>query len=128
MRRTVSVDHEGGIRPCCGLPPHYKGLKVGNIGKEGVEAAMRAAAEDPFYRWIGLEGPVAILAVVTAHDPAPMRAEDFDGVCAACDRIFSLPNMLERVRAAAELRRDQITACETALDRLARAEKVARAR
>ncbi|MGX1320863.1 MoaA/NifB/PqqE/SkfB family radical SAM enzyme [Bradyrhizobium sp. USDA 377] len=113
---TVTVDHEGGIRPCCGVLPHYDSLKVGHIEKEGIGAAMRAAADDPLYRWIRLEGPVAILAAVTAHDPVPMRAEDFDGICTACDRIFRSPTLLARVREAAEERRSQIETCEILLD------------
>jgi hypothetical protein len=125
---TVSVDHNGGIRPCCGVLPHHDALKVGNILEEGVETAMRAAADDPLYRWIKLEGPVTILATVTATDPVPMRAEDFDGICTACDRIFGSPEMLARVRAAAELRRDQIETCEMLLDGLSKSESLASAR
>lgn len=113
---TVTVDHEGGIRPCCGVLPHYDSLKVGHIAEEGIEAAMRAAADDPLYRWIRLEGPVAILAAVTAEDSIPMRTEDFDGICTACDRIFRSPELLARVRAAAEMRRLQIETCEILLD------------
>ncbi|WP_354119830.1 radical SAM/SPASM domain-containing protein [Bradyrhizobium sp. LA6.12] len=113
---TVTVDHEGGIRPCCGVLPHYDSLKVGHIAKEGIEAAMQAAADDPLYRWIRLEGPVAILAAVTAADPVPMRVEDFDGICTACDRIFRSPELLARVREAAEARRGQIETCEILLD------------
>jgi MoaA/NifB/PqqE/SkfB family radical SAM enzyme len=116
--RTVLVDHNGGIRPCCGVLPQYETMKVGNILEEGIETAMRDAADDPLYRWIKLEGPVVVLATVTAADPVPMLAEDFDGICTACDRIFSSPEMLSRVRAAAELRRDRIEACEIVLDRL----------
>jgi MoaA/NifB/PqqE/SkfB family radical SAM enzyme len=113
---TVTVDHEGGIRPCCGVLPHYDSLKVGHIAKEGIEAAMQAAADDPLYRWIRLEGPVAILAAVTAADPVPMRVEDFDGICTACDRIFRSPELLARVREAAEARHGQIETCEILLD------------
>lgn len=113
---TVTVDHEGGIRPCCGVLPHYDSLKVGHIAEEGIEVAMRAAADDPLYRWIRLEGPVAILATVTADDPVPMRTEDFDGICTACDRIFRSPALLARVRAAAETRRPQIETCEILLN------------
>ena len=124
---TVSVDHNGGIRPCCGVLPHYDTSKVGSILEEGIELAMRAAADDPLYRWIKLEGPVTILAAVTANDPVPMRVEDFDGICTACDRIFSSREMLARVRAAAELRRGQIETCEILLDGHSRP-KSARAR
>jgi MoaA/NifB/PqqE/SkfB family radical SAM enzyme len=115
---TVSVDHNGGIRPCCGVLPHYDTMEVGNLREEGIEAAMHEAADDPLYRWIKLEGPVAILATVTADDVVPMRAEDFDGICTACDRIFSSPAMLARVRDAAERRRDSIAACEVVLDQI----------
>jgi hypothetical protein len=96
--------------------PHYDSLKVGHIAKEGIEAAMQAAADDPLYRWIRLEGPVAILAAVTAADPVPMRVEDFDGICTACDRIFRSPELLARVREAAEARHGQIETCEILLD------------
>lgn len=121
---TVTVDHEGGIRPCCGVLPHYDSLKVGHIAEQGIEAAMRAAADDPLYRWIRLEGPVAILAAVTADDPVPMRAEDFDGICTACDRIFRSPDLLARVREAAKARRSQIETCELLLDGQAAPENI----
>ncbi len=95
----------------------YDSLKVGHIAKEGIEAAMQAAADDPLYRWIRLEGPVAILAAVTAADPVPMRVEDFDGICTACDPHLPLARAAgARAREAAEARHGQIETCEILLD------------
>ena len=116
--RTFQVDHEGGVRPCCGVLPHYDGLRAGNIHNGGLQAAIAAAYADPLYKWISFAGPVEILAEVTAGDPHPVLAEEFDGGCTACDHIFRSPAMLARVRQAAEARRDHLHAVETALDAL----------
>jgi hypothetical protein len=38
---SPSVDHEGRIRPCCGVLPHRDGLPVGTIGGARIEAGVR---------------------------------------------------------------------------------------
>jgi MoaA/NifB/PqqE/SkfB family radical SAM enzyme len=106
--RNFMIDHEGGIRPCCGVLPHHDGLRVGHIHDLGLSAAVDAAYADPLYKWISLIGPVEILAEITADDPEPMLAQAFDGICTACDRIFSSPDLLARVRSFAERHRDRI--------------------
>lgn len=119
---TVEIDHEGGIRPCCGVLPHHDALRVGHIHGNGVVAAMKQAAADPLLRWISLEGPIAILAEITAKDEAPLLAEDFDGICTACDLLFGSPDLLARVRAAAEQRRDWLDHTEMLLQRISSAQ------
>jgi hypothetical protein len=114
MLRNFTVDHEGRIRPCCGVLPHYDGLSVGTVGGAGVDAGVRAAYADPLYKWVAFEGPVAILENVTAGDAKPMRSEDFDGICTACDRIFSDPAMLARVRQRAIEEQSRIALLEQA--------------
>ena len=120
---TVEIDHEGGIRPCCGVLPHHDALRFGNIREEGIVAAMETAAADPLLRWISLEGPVAILSQLTADDETPLRAEDFDGICTACDLLFGNPDLLARVRAAAEERREWLDHAEHLLLRISRARR-----
>jgi hypothetical protein len=114
MLRNFTVDHESRIRPCCGVLPHYDGLSVGTIGGNGVDSAVRAAYADPLYKWVAFEGPVKILEDVTANDATPMHSEDFDGICTACDRIFSDPAMLERVRRRATEQEARIATLEKA--------------
>ncbi|MBB4096810.1 radical SAM/SPASM domain-containing protein [Sphingomonas kyeonggiensis] len=115
---TVEIDSEGGVRPCCGVLPHHDALRVGHIHGQGIVPAMQDAAADPLFRWISLEGPISILAKVTADDPEPIRAETFDGICTACDRLFGNPDLLDRVRAAAEQRRDWLDRTEMLLQRI----------
>jgi hypothetical protein len=114
MLRNFTVDHEGRIRPCCGVLPHYEGLSVGTVAGAGVDAAIRTAYDDPLYKWVAFEGPVAILENVTSGDANPMRAGDFDGICTACDRIFSDPAMLARVRQRAHEESHRISLLEQA--------------
>lgn len=116
---TAEIDHDGGVRPCCGVLPHHDALRVGHLHDRGIVAAMQDAAADPLFRWISLEGPISILAKVTADDAEPIRAETFDGICTACDRLFGTPALLDRVRAAAEERRDWLDHTEALLQRLA---------
>lgn len=118
---TAEIDHEGGIRPCCGVLPHHDALRVGHIHEGGIVAAMEEAAADPLFRWISLEGPITILAKVTADDAEPIRAEDFDGICTACDQLFGNPILLDRVRAAAAQRRDWIDHTEQLLEQISHA-------
>jgi MoaA/NifB/PqqE/SkfB family radical SAM enzyme len=113
MLCAITVDHDGGIRPCCGVLPHRDGLSIGNIRATDVDAAVRTAYDDLLFKWIAFEGPVAILADVTADDPRPLRPTEFDGICTACDRIFGDPDMLARVRHRAEEQRTRIVALET---------------
>lgn len=120
---TVEIDHEGGIRPCCGVLPHHDALAIGHIHGNGIGEAISAAAADPLFRWISLEGPVAILAQVTAEDETPLRREDFDGICTACDLLFGNAALLARVRAAAELRRERIGHIESLLMRVAQGQR-----
>lgn len=112
--RNITVNHDGAVLPCCGVLPHFPDLHVGHLHREGVDGAVRRAFDDPLLKWIAFEGPVAILADVTADDPRPLRPEAFDGICTACERIFGDPAMLRRVRARAVERADRIAAFELA--------------
>jgi MoaA/NifB/PqqE/SkfB family radical SAM enzyme len=116
MLRAITVDHDGGVRPCCGVLPHRDGLSIGNIRATDVDAAIRAAYDNLLFKWIAFEGPVAILVDVTADDPQPLSPMEFDGICTACDRIFGDPDMLARVRRRAAEQRSRIVALETLYD------------
>lgn len=111
--RSITVNRDGNIMPCCGVLPHHDTLHIGNIHAGGVGEAVSAAYADPLLKWIAFEGPVAILADVTAADPVPLRPEDFDGICTACDRIFGNPEMLARVRERAREQEGRIALYET---------------
>ncbi|WLI13455.1 MULTISPECIES: radical SAM/SPASM domain-containing protein [Pseudomonas] len=102
--RNVQIDPQGNVIPCCGVLPHHSSMVVGNLVDDGLEIAVARAQQDPLYRWISKDGPVAILADITAADTAPMRTTDFDGICTACDRMFSSPLLLRRARHTAAAR------------------------
>jgi len=112
MLRAITVDHEGDIRPCCGVLPHREGLSLGNLSETDVAAAVRTAYDDLLYKWIAFEGPVAVLLDVTAQDAKPFKPEDFDGICTACDAIFSDPALLSRARQRAQERAARVDAFE----------------
>jgi hypothetical protein len=118
MLKNFTVDHEGRIRPCCGVLPHHDGLSVGTVGGAGIEAGVRAAYAEALYKWVAFEGPVAILKDVTADDATPLRDEDFDGICTACDRIFGDPAMLARVRKRTSEQRERIALLEQVYTKL----------
>ncbi len=117
--RTFQVDHDGRVRPCCGVLPHHDALCVGGLHDGGLAKAVADAGEDALFRWISLVGPVEILAEVTADDAEPLTPERFDGICSACDHMFRSPEMLSRVRAAADGGQETMALMERAMGALA---------
>jgi hypothetical protein len=113
---TFQVDHEGGIRPCCGVLPHHEAMKIGHLRQGGLQEAVAKACADPLLKWISVFGPVNLLTDLTESDDQPLRAEDFDGICAACDRLFRSPELLARARQEAEMRRSVIDAFAAAFE------------
>lgn len=107
--RSFTVTHEGDIHPCCGVLPHYDGLRIGRLDDGGLRPAIDRAYNDPLFKWLAFEGPAAILNDVRGDDLSAHQ-----GLCAACDCIFRDPDMLEKVRARAEQQRDRIAAYEFA--------------
>lgn len=100
--RNFQVDPEGNVYPCCGVLPHRETMVVGHVREGGLNQAIRHAEGDMLLRWIRSEGPVEVLVRTTADDPVPLAREDFDGVCTACDRLYSSIHLLSRARALAE--------------------------
>lgn len=110
------VDPEGNVLPCCGVLPHRQSMVVGDIRGTGVQVAVRSAREDALLQWIRDEGPVEVLVHTTANDPAPLQREDFDGVCTACDRLYSSIHLLSRARDLAQQRTDRMGAMQSAVE------------
>jgi len=104
--RTFTVTHQGAVLPCCGVLPHYEGLRVGTLGG-GVQQAVAAAFADPLLKTLAFEGPVAVLEDL--GEPPGCAS----GVCEACDRIFRDPAILARARQRAQERLPEISAMET---------------
>lgn len=98
--RQASVHPDGKIAPCCGVIPYRDELRIADLRETGVGAAMDEAAENPLLRWIALEGPVSILKQVTADEDRPLEDTDFDGICHACDELFSNQRYLDLVKEA----------------------------
>lgn len=105
--RTFTVTHQGAILPCCGVLPHYDGLRVGTL-EGGVAQAVAAAFADPLLKTLAFEGPAAVLEDL--GEPLGCAS----GVCEACDRIFRDPAIVARARRRAQERLPQIAALETA--------------
>ena len=117
--QNIQITHDGRIVPCCGVLPHADAMVVGHINDPGgLHGALRGAYADPIWKWIAFEGPVELLAQVTADDPTPVRPESFDGICTACDRLFSDPILLARVRQAVEAKGATLCAHEAVLEAL----------
>lgn len=90
--RQFSVHSNGRILPCCGvIPSQPLELMLSNENQHNLADAIRDAYDSPVFRWIAFEGPIAILKRLTAETDHPLRDEDFDGVCNACDLLFSSP-------------------------------------
>lgn len=95
--RDFSVTPEGRVLPCCGVLPFREEMAVGDLRQEPLRAAVDRAYNDAAMKWIALEGPVALLCEITAESERPFVEEDFDGVCHACDVLYSSPQLLQRL-------------------------------
>ncbi len=96
--RHFSVTPEGRVLACCGVLPFHEEMVVGDVNKDGLGDAVRRAYDDAILKWIAFEGPVALLCEITADSEKPFLADDFDGVCHACDVLYSSPELLQRLR------------------------------
>lgn len=105
MLRQTAVTPEGKILPCCGTIPFREGLCIGETATTSVGDAMRRAYADDLYRWIAFEGPAAVLVQATEDTEAPLTLLDFDGICHACDTLFSSETYQALARAALEKKR-----------------------
>ncbi|MGJ5078488.1 radical SAM/SPASM domain-containing protein [Bradyrhizobium sp. HKCCYLS3013] len=93
--RHFSVAPSGNVLPCCGVLPFHAAMSVGDLNETPMSEAMSRAYMDPVWKWIAFEGPIALLCEITAETERPLAASDFDGICTACDRLFSNPKLLQ---------------------------------
>jgi MoaA/NifB/PqqE/SkfB family radical SAM enzyme len=93
--RQISIHSDGKLVPCCGVIPFREGLQMGDIFSDSLDASLSQAYDNTIFKWIAFEGPVAILRQITASTANPLRDEDFDGVCNACDVLFSNPEYVQ---------------------------------
>jgi hypothetical protein len=100
MLRHFSINPEGKILPCCGVIPLREGLVAGDSVTDRFEDVVRSAFDNWVFKWIAFEGPVALLRQITRDTDRPLRDEDFDGVCHACDVLFTSPRHQEQLRSA----------------------------
>lgn len=107
--QNIQITHTGQMLPCCGVLPHDARMVIGDVSRgDRVDAAVAAAYRDPLWSWIALEGPVQVLVQATAGSAKPLAAQDFDGICSACSRLFGSPELLATARAAAQRKRAEL--------------------
>jgi MoaA/NifB/PqqE/SkfB family radical SAM enzyme len=107
--RRLAVNPDGNILACCGTIPFYSDLCIGNVNSHSLSEAIVGMYNNLLLKWIAFEGPVAVLKTVTAQDRDPLAEDDFDGICHACDLLFSNPILRARAYAVAEEHVDRIT-------------------
>lgn len=98
--REISVLSDGSITACCGVIPPREPLRIGRVGDTPLNEAVEAAYGSLLLKWLAFEGPVAILRQITAGTEHPLADEDFDGICHACDVLFSEPRHMELLERA----------------------------
>lgn len=109
--QNIQVTHTGKLLPCCGVLPHNDAMAIGDLARgDRVDAAVAAAYADPLWTWIALEGPVQVLVQSTADSPQPLAEGDFDGICSACERLFTTPGLLDAARSAVRGKRAHLDA------------------
>jgi hypothetical protein len=106
--RRLAVNPEGNILACCGTVPFYADLAIGNVATDSISDACESMYRSDLLKWIAFEGPVEILRQVTQDDEAPLTYASFEGICQACDMMFSRPELRARAYKAAHDQRDRL--------------------
>jgi len=100
--------------------PFREAMVVGDVGREPLQAAVKRAYNDVALKWIALEGPVALLCEITADSDRPFKPDDFDGVCHACDVLYSSTDLLARLADYLPRKVEMLAITETVLAALGR--------
>jgi pyruvate-formate lyase-activating enzyme len=98
--RQISLLSSGKMTPCCGLIPFREGLEIGDAAHDPLDEAVARSLDDLLLKWIAFEGPVEILRQITADTDTPLTGLEFDGICHACDTLFSDKRYLDLAAAA----------------------------
>jgi Radical SAM superfamily/4Fe-4S single cluster domain/Iron-sulfur cluster-binding domain len=106
--RRLAVNPDGNILACCGTVPFYSDLCIGNVNTHTLSQAVESMYKNRLLKWIAFEGPVDILKTVTSSDTNPLTDANFEGICQACDLLFSNPTLRARAYAAADEQVDRI--------------------
>jgi organic radical activating enzyme len=106
--RRLAVNPDGNMLACCGTVPFYEDLCIGNVNTHTLSEAVAGMYNNLLLRWIAFEGPVEILKTVTAGDSKPLTDEHFEGICQACDSLFSNPTLRARAYAEANEQMERI--------------------
>lgn len=106
--RRLAVNPDGNMLACCGTVPFYSDLCIGNVSTHTLSEAVVGMYNNLLLRWIAFEGPVEVLKTVTASDSNPFTEDNFEGICQACDLLFSNPTLRARAYAAADEQADRI--------------------
>ncbi len=97
--RQISIHPKGDITICCGVLPLREQLRIGNIREDALNDRVSEAYQKSLFKWIAFEGPVAILRQITADTNNPLYDDDFDGICHACDVLFTNPKYMRLLQA-----------------------------
>ena len=98
--RGPTITPSGQILACCGVIPFREGLQIGTVGEDTIGSALSRAYSSPVLKWIAFEGPVSIMKQITANTDDPVEDASFDGICNACDVMFSTPEYTRLLRDA----------------------------
>jgi hypothetical protein len=96
--RHITVNPDGKIMACCGVIPFRHELQIGDIATDRIDMVGRQARESPLLQWIAFEGPVEIVRQITQGAPKPIEETEFDGICTACDALFSRQELKNRLK------------------------------
>ncbi len=100
--KQTTVHTDGSIVPCCGVVPNLETMQKGTYGQKSLSQIVEDSRNDNLYRWIALQGPVSLLCQVTKDNESPFNENDFDGICDACNTLFTSPSLLKKARAMSE--------------------------
>ncbi|SNR69756.1 radical SAM protein [Dokdonia pacifica] len=101
--KQTTVHTDGSIVPCCGVVPNLETMQKGTYGKKSLSKIIEDSRNDNLYRWIALQGPVSLLCQITKDNESPLTENDFDGICDACNTLFTSPSLLKKARDMSEI-------------------------
>jgi MoaA/NifB/PqqE/SkfB family radical SAM enzyme len=90
--KDLIVDPAGNVYPCCGFNRYNKGIVIGNIHEQSIEAIRNAAQVNPVMVMLKYHSFAHLHSLLQRQFDLPAEA---DGLCDICEVIFADPRHVD---------------------------------